>query len=461
MMRVRFAPSPTGFLHVGGLRTALYNYLYARKHGGTFLLREEDTDRARYVEGALENLIEHLGWAGIKIDEGPGCGGEHGPYTQSLRCALYQRYAAQLIEQKKAYYAFDTPEELLAMRERLQAEKASIRHYPRMEMNNSLTCSAEETQAWIEQGRPYVVRFQTPRDSTDPITVEDLIHGRVSFDPQSVDDQVLLKADGFPTYHLACVVDDHHMGITHVIRGEEWLPSVPKHLLLYRAFGWEAPQMAHLPLLLNPDGSKMSKRFGDVYVEQFREKGYEPEALINYLAVLSWNQGDDREFYTLPEMIESFSLERVQKTGARFDEDKLKWLNREHLKALPEEQRVMRLRRILEAQDIEVPASEKLSEILEMMLERITTLQEIPQVAGYLFQAPTEYHEKTRKKRWKQDSAQHLQVLIEAWTGLESWTPESIQTAVAETCAQFEMKAGGLNPLMRLCLSDAPGGPDL
>ncbi|GAB4339745.1 MAG: glutamate--tRNA ligase [Calditrichia bacterium] len=331
-VRTRFAPSPTGYLHVGGLRTALYNYLFARRNGGVMVLRIEDTDQNRLVKDAKENLIRTLHLMGIDYDEGPDKGGDYGPYVQSERKQIYLEHAQKLLENGHAYYCFCTPERL----EKMRAEQEAAKLQPKYD-GHCLSLTPEEVQKKLAAGEPHVIRLKMPRQGETRFT--DLIRGEVTVQNELVDDQILVKSDGFPTYHLANVVDDHLMGITHVIRGEEWLLSVPKHLQLYKAFGWEAPQMAHLPLLLNPDRSKLSKRQGDVAVEDFLAKGYLPEALNNYIALLGWNPGNDQEFFTLEELMEQFSLERVNKSGAVFDIQKLRWMNGQYIKQLPEEKR--------------------------------------------------------------------------------------------------------------------------
>ncbi len=325
-VRVRFAPSPTGYLHIGGLRTALYNYLFAKNNNGKFILRIEDTDRNRYVEGAVENLISTLNWIGLKYDEGPDAKGEFGPYMQSQRLDIYKKYANDLLENGKAYCCFCTPERLQELREEQQRQKLPQAKYDK----HCLNLTKDEIKEKLESGIPHVIRLNVPADQK--VTFDDVIRERVEFDTSNIDDQVLIKSDGFPTYHLANVVDDHLMKITHVIRGEEWLSSTPKHILLYDFFEWEKPVFAHLPLLLNPDRSKLSKRQGDVAVEDYQSKGYLKETLINFVALLGWNAGDDKEFYYLDELVEKFSLERVNKAGAVFDLQKLNWLNAEHLR---------------------------------------------------------------------------------------------------------------------------------
>ncbi|MFA7625629.1 MAG: glutamate--tRNA ligase, partial [Candidatus Kapaibacterium sp.] len=327
-IRVRFAPSPTGYLHVGGLRTALYNYLFARKHGGKMILRIEDTDRTRLVENAIGNLTTSLRWAGIEYDEGPDAGGDYGPYIQSKRLGLYKKYASELVKNNFAYFAFDTPEEIEAMRQSNSDTFGT--KYNRDAMKNSLTLSRNETEKLLESGTDYVIRLLVPIDKD--LTFHDEIRGTIKVSTNDIDDQVLIKSDGFPTYHLANVVDDHLMGITHVIRGEEWLPSTPKHILLYNCFGWDIPAFAHLPLLLNKDKSKLSKRQGSVAVEDFKEKGYLRDAFVNFIALLGWNPTGDREIYSIDELIEFFNLEKVNKGGAVFDTQKLDWMNQQYLK---------------------------------------------------------------------------------------------------------------------------------
>lgn len=325
-IRVRYAPSPTGYIHIGNLRTALYNYLFARHQKGDFILRIEDTDRTRYVPGAVENLISTLDWAGLDYDEGPVKGGQYGPYMQSERLDIYKKHADYLIENKKAYHCFCTPERLSALREEQQKQKVAYAKYDK----HCLHFSEEETKKNLADGIPCVIRLNVEPGST--IKFKDYIRDEVEFSSDVIDDQILIKSDGFPTYHLANVVDDHLMKISHVIRGEEWLPSTPKHILLYEAFGWELPVFAHLPLLLNPDRSKLSKRQGDVAVEDYKKKGYLKEALLNFIALLGWTAGDDKEIYDMDGLISSFSLDRVNKSGAIFDMDRLNWLNAEHLR---------------------------------------------------------------------------------------------------------------------------------
>ena len=349
-VRVRFAPSPTGLLHIGGLRTALYNYLFARKHGGTFVLRIEDTDRERFVEEAEPDIRSSLAWAGLEADEGPDRGGPSAPYYQSQRGDIYHQYAQQLVDAGHAYHAFDTPEALDEMRARLQSDENPSPRYDaasRMSMQNALTLPMEEVHQRIERGEPHVVRLKVDPERT--VRFEDAVRGWVSFEGTEMDDQVLVKSDGMPTYHLANVVDDHLMKITHVIRGEEWLPSTPKHVLLYEYLGWEVPEMAHLPLILSPNGGKLSKRNADelgipVSVRDYREEGYEPAALLNFLAFLGWNPGTEQEVFTLDELVEAFTLDRVGSSGVQFNLEKLRWYNGQFLRRAPVEDLVDRIR---------------------------------------------------------------------------------------------------------------------
>ncbi|MGB9591246.1 MAG: glutamate--tRNA ligase, partial [Candidatus Kryptoniota bacterium] len=379
-IRVRFAPSPTGYLHVGGLRTALYNFLFARKSNGRFILRIEDTDRSRYVEDAIENLIESLKWAGLNYDEGPDVGGEYGPYVQSKRLDIYKRHTDVLVEKGLAYRCFCTPERLERMRKDLERQKLPVK-YDR----TCLRLRDEEIKANIASGKSFVIRLKVP-DHTK-IKFIDLIRGEVEFSSEQIDDQVLLKTDGYPTYHLANVVDDHMMAISHVIRGEEWLSSTPKHVLLYDYFGWERPAFAHLPLLLNPDKSKLSKRQGDVAVEEYRAKGYLKEALINFVALLGWNPGDDREIFTLDELVKEFSLERVNKSGAVFNIEKLDWLNFQHLRRKSEAEILSMFKEYLSRLSQNIPSfsDEYLLKVIAVMRDRASFIREYFEKCTYFF----------------------------------------------------------------------------
>ncbi len=454
-IRVRFAPSPTGFLHVGGLRTALYNYLFARKHNGTFILRIEDTDRSRYVEGAVDNLIQTLQWAGLDYDEGPGKGGNAGPYVQSERISVYEEHARRLIADGNAYYAFDTPEELEEMR-KAQEQKGLNPKYDR----RALRLSPDEVRAKREAGTPAVVRMKMP-DSATAIAIEDLIRGRVEFLSDSIDDQVLLKSDGYPTYHLANVVDDHLMGITHVIRGEEWLSSTPKHVLLYRYFGWEVPAFAHLPLLLNPDKTKLSKRQGDVAVEDYRQKGYLKEALVNFVALLGWNPGDDREIFSLQNLAQEFSLERVGKSGAVFNIEKLNWMNAQHLRAKPNEELLEMVRPHLAAAGITTVDDGYVLRVIVLMRERVEKTEDFVRLGSYFFMDPEVYDEQARRKSWKQESGGLMNQVALRLRTLETETADVVEAAVRGVAEENNVGAGKLIHPLRLVLTGMGGGPGL
>ncbi len=421
-VRVRFAPSPTGYLHVGGLRTALYNYLFAKHHGGKCILRIEDTDRTRFVENAQENLIKSLTWAGVEFDESPEVGGDYGPYIQSQRFDLYTKYANELLENGSAYYAFDTAEELDAMRERQQ--KAGIApKYDRTVMRNEFTLGKEETKKLIDAGTACVIRLKVPLNAE--IRFTDAIRGDVVVTGRDVDDQILLKSDGFPTYHLANVIDDHLMQISHVIRGEEWLPSTPKHVLLYQAFGWECPQFAHLPLLLNKDKTKLSKRQGSVAVEDFVEKGYFKEAFVNFIALLGWNPTADREIFTMDELIQAFNLEKVNKSGAVFDTQKLDWMNSQYLKTLPLDYLTELLMPTLEKFNFEKVCKEYVSSVINLLKERITFLNEIPVFGNYMFEKPKTYEQDYIDKHWKENTTEIMKKLIEKLRNAADWKHET------------------------------------
>ncbi|HEX9952495.1 MAG TPA: glutamate--tRNA ligase [Rubricoccaceae bacterium] len=444
--RVRFAPSPTGLLHVGGLRTALYNVLLARNTGGTFVLRIEDTDQARFVEEAEADILDSLRWAGLAPDEGPGSGlpgdGPHAPYRQSERTPLYDAAARRLLDAGLAYVAFDTPEALDAMRERGEAYSAATRGA----MDNSLTLPAAETARRIGAGEAHVVRLKVEPGRT--LGHDDLVRGAVAFQTDGVDDQVLVKSDGLPTYHLANVVDDAAMEITHVVRGEEWLPSVPKHLLLYEALGLAPPRMAHLPLILAPSGGKLSKRNAEkmgipVSVRQYREAGYEPEALVNFLALLGWNDGTDRERYTLAELAEAFSVERIHKAGAKFDLDKLNWLNAQTLRDLPAESIAERARPAVEAA-VGPVEPERLAAAADLMRERLVFAHDLA-ASPYLFHDPEAYDEAGLKKRWKDDSARLMALYADRLDALDAF---SVETAEAELRALAEAEGAGFGTVV-------------
>lgn len=452
--RVRFAPSPTGYLHIGGLRTALYNFLFARRNNGKLILRIEDTDRNRYVEGALENLLETLKWSGIVIDEGPENPGDYGPYIQSERLDIYRTYSEQLIEAGLAYYAFDTPERLKQLKEDQYKNKLQP-VYDKAALN----LSSEEVRLRLENGEPHVVRMNIKPGGK--VIVNDIIRGSVEFDRSVIDDQILIKSDGYPTYHLANVVDDHLMKITHVIRGEEWLSSTPKHVLLYEFLGWEIPLFAHLPLLLNSDRSKLSKRQGDVAVEDYKEKGYFREALLNFVGLLGWSAGDDKEFYLLEEMIEKFTLERVQKSGAIFNVDKLNWINSEHLKAKENAALLPLLKNELnnsEFKDLKFEDSYLLKAI-QSMKERVTFMKDYLELSPYFFKAPVEYDQDIVQKRWKEDTPVHLTALRDEFEKLDNPDKEEYETALKKVAENLEIGSGKLIHPVRLAVSGIGVGP--
>lgn len=454
--RVRFAPSPTGYLHVGGLRTALYNYLFAKNSGGKFILRIEDTDRNRFVEGAVENLISTLKWSGLDFDEGPEMEGKYGPYMQSQRLAIYKELTDKLVKEKKAYYCFCSQERLNQVREE-QKQKGEQPKYDK----HCLHLGEEEINEKLKNKVPHVIRMNVPAGRQ--VIIEDVIRGRVEFSSDVVDDQILIKSDGYPTYHLANVIDDHSMKITHVIRGEEWLSSTPKHVLLYDFFGWELPVFAHLPLLLNPDKTKLSKRQGDVAVEDYRQKGYLKEALVNFVALLGWNAGDDVEFYNMPELSEKFSLERVNKAGAVFDIEKLNWLNAEHLRKMDEKKLLGLLREELAGSKYNAFefSDEYLLKVIEAMKERVIFVKEFITNGFYFFEDPREYDEAVIKKRWKEDSAELLVKLIDKFSSLENPGKEDYEQALKSTAEGLNIGNGKLIHPVRLAVSGVGGGPGL
>lgn len=479
-VRVRFAPSPTGPLHMGGVRTALYNYLFAKKHGGDFILRIEDTDQTRFVPGAEQYIIESLKWCKIEPNEGVGFGdGPHAPYRQSERKPMYRQYAEQLVASGKAYYAFDTAEELEEMRKRLEAAGSKSPSYnaiTRQNMKNSLTLPEDEVKKRLEAGEPYVIRMKIPRN--EEIRFEDIIRGWVVVNTSEMDDKVLFKSDGMPTYHLANVVDDYLMQISHVIRGEEWLPSAPLHVLLYRSFGWESvmPKFAHLPLLLKPDGNgKLSKRDGDrlgfpVFPLEwhdpnskevssgYREKGYFSDAFINMLALLGWNPGNNQEIMSLDEMINLFSLERVSKSGAKFDPEKTKWFNQQYLrKRSPEDLAELWLPE-LEAKGIKKNRT-YINEVCRLLQEKAHFINEFWSLGNYFFVAPQKYDEDVIKKRWNEKSAPFFIALANALNTLNDFSAAEIESCFKATCEQQGIKTGEVMQLLRVLVSGVSGGP--
>lgn len=469
-IRVRFAPSPTGLLHIGGLRTALYNYLFAKRNNGTFVLRIEDTDRERFVEEAEADILESLNWAGLDVDEGPDGGpdggpggGKYGPYYQSQRRELYRKYAGELIQAGHAYYAFDTPEQLEELRSR-DGGTARYDMHTRDSMANSLTLPGDEVKRRLDAGEAHVIRLKVPSDKR--IAFDDAVRGSVSFASEEVDDQVLVKSDGMPTYHLANVVDDHEMQISHVIRGEEWLPSTPKHILLYEFFGWQPPTFAHLPLILSPTGGKLSKRNADragipVSVRQYREAGYEPEALINFLAFLGWNPGDEREVFSLDELAAAFSLDRVGSSGVSFSMDKLRWYNENHLRLLDESELLSRAQPALTAKGYDQAGEAYLRDVASLMRERIVFASDLATECAYFFEAPDSYEEAGVKKRWKEDSPALLTAYADRLEALDNFSAEAAETVLREVADEHEAGAGRIIHPTRLALSGVTFGPGL
>ena len=479
-VRVRFAPSPTGPLHIGGVRTALYNYLFAKKHGGDFLLRIEDTDQTRFVAGAEKYIVEALAWCGISPDE--GIGGEdrgNGPYRQSERKPMYREYAERLLAADKAYIAFDTAEELDTMRQMAKDAGAANWQYnyiTRGNMKNSLTLPKEEVDAKVAAGEPYVVRIKLPRDHE--VRFEDTIRGWVSVNTNNMDDKVLFKADGMPTYHLANIVDDHLMEITHVIRGEEWLPSAPLHVMLYEAFGWDCPTFAHLPLLLKPDGpGKLSKRDGDrlgfpVFpidwkndetgetASGYREFGFFPGAFINMLALLGWNPGTEQEIFDLQGLVDAFYLSKVSKSGAKFDFEKGKWFNQLYLRDLSEAELAHELKNVLDNEGLSYNEAH-LGTIATMMSERATFPQDLLEEGRFLFETPAEYDEKTRAKKWNEESTPMMKDLAARFNALPDFTSEAIEACFKGYLAEKELGFGKVGPSFRLAVTGKGMGPSM
>ena len=476
-VRVRFAPSPTGALHIGGVRTALYNYLFAKQNGGDLILRIEDTDSQRFVPGAEAYIIEALTWLGIRFDEGVGFGGNYGPYRQSERREIYKKYVDQLLESGHAYIAFDTPEELEAKRKAIPNFQYDAS--TRAQMRNSLTLSPEETKALMDSGHKYVVRVKI--EPNEDVHVHDIIRGEVVINSSVLDDKVLYKsADQLPTYHLANIVDDHLMEVTHVIRGEEWLPSAPLHVLLYRYFGWEdtMPQFAHLSLLLKPEGNgKLSKRDGDrlgfpvfplewhdpksgeVY-SGYRESGYLPEAVVNFLALLGWNPGNDQEVMSMDELIKAFNLSHCSKSGARFDYEKAKWFNHQYIQMKDNKEIASLFMPVVEAHGVHA-TPEYVEKVVGMMKGRVSFIKDLWDVCSFFFVAPTEYDEKTRKKRWKKESAAQLTEFIEVLRAHEPFDIESTEEAAKAWIESKGYNLGNIMNAARLALVGEGKGPHI
>ncbi len=479
-VRVRFAPSPTGGLHLGGVRTALYNYLFARQNNGDFVLRIEDTDQSRYVAGAEEYIIECLKWCGLQPDEGPQCGGEYAPYRQSERKGFYKEFAEQLVKSGHAYYAFDTPEEIEAMREKLKTGgegNLQYDHHVRMKMNNSLRLTPVETEQLLKAGTPYVIRIKINSDQF--ISFTDMIRGEVEFDTNNIDDKVLLKADGMPTYHLAVVVDDYLMKITHAFRGEEWMASAPVHILLWQYLGWQKqmPKWAHLPLILKPDGNgKLSKRDGDrlgfpVFAldwhdptsgelfKGFKELGFLPEAFLNMLAVLGWNDGTEKEIFSLDELIDKFSIERVHIAGAKFDFEKAKWFNHEWIKKLGAERLLPDVKKVFNEKGVEINDEIKFFKIIELVKDRCTLLTDFYEQSKFFFVTPEKIDVDSIKPKWDEKKQMFFLALIRAFELMQFWHHDELEKEFKEITALHKLKPGELMLPLRIMLVGAKFGP--
>ncbi|TYP99861.1 glutamyl-tRNA synthetase [Tenacibaculum adriaticum] len=477
-VRVRFAPSPTGPLHIGGVRTALFNYLFAKKHNGTFVLRIEDTDQTRYVANAEQYIIDSLDWCNIPFDEGPGKNEKFGPYRQSERKELYKQYADELIEKGWAYYAFDTAEELDAHRKDHEEKGKTFIYnwHNREKLQNSLGLSTEEIQSKINAGEKYVVRFKTPQDET--LIMHDEIRGTIKIDTNTLDDKVLFKSDGMPTYHLANIVDDHLMKISHVIRGEEWLPSMPLHVLLYKAFGWDAPKFAHLPLILKPVGKgKLSKRDGDKlgfpvfpleYTNDetgdvsrgYKEDGYFADAFINMLALLGWNPGTEQEIFTLEELIQAFDLTRVSKSGAKFSPDKTNWFNQQYLQQKSDAELTKLYLPILREKGISIDEN-FVEKVVSLIKERAVFVADFWELSNFFFENPSEYDEKAAKKQWKEGTSDLMKELVEVISKIDDFNIENAQTEIKGWITAKEIGFGKVMQPLRLSLVGKLAGPDL
>lgn len=475
-VRVRFAPSPTGPLHIGGVRTALFNYLFAKKNNGTFILRIEDTDQNRFVPGAEEYIREALRWCGLEIDEGPEAGGDYGPYRQSERKTTYREYAEELLRLGAAYYAFDTPEQLQAEREQAEKSGGAFTYCAknRNSLQNSLALGETETEKRIQEGQPYVIRFKNPE--AERLQFHDIVRGEVEVDTAVLDDKILFKSDGMPTYHLANVVDDQLMKISHVIRGEEWLPSLPLHVQLYKAFGWEAPAFAHLPLILKPTGNgKLSKRDGEKggfpvfplnWNESpgYRESGYDAPAVVNFLAFLGWNPGTEQELFSLDELVEAFDLDRVQKAGARFDPDKIRWFNQKHLQQKSTETLVREFVALAEIEgwtEYSSASAESLNKMMALLQERLEFLSDFKELSAFFFHAPQEYDPKAAKKQWKEQTPALMKQVQSLLQEAEAFQSSSLQETIKSWCAENEIGLGKVMAPLRLSMVGSLQGPDL
>ena len=477
-IRVRFAPSPTGPLHIGGVRTALYNYLFARKLGGKMILRIEDTDQTRFVKGAEEYIIDALAWCGIEFDESIVAGGDFGPYRQSDRKELYVKYAQELIDNGDAYYAFDTTEELTVLRTEAE-NNSSVFTYSsanRNELNNSENFGIEEAKKKIANGEAYVIRFKMPVDFE--LQMNDIVRGEVKVNTSALDDKIIFKSDGMPTYHLANIVDDHLMEISHVIRGEEWLPSMALHIMLYKAFGWEAPEFAHLPLLLKPKGNgKLSKRDGDklgfpVFPTQwinpetkdvsmgYREEGYFPQAFINMLALLGWNSGTEQEIFSMEELVQIFSLERVNKSGARFHPEKAKWFNHQYMLSADDKKLAEMFAVILNEKAVEFE-NDKLVKIINLVKDRATFVKDLWEQSSFFFEAPKEYDAKVVKKRWKENTPDIMRSLVEVVSKIDDFSSENTEEIIKAWIQEKELSMGAVMNAFRLSIVGAGKGPHI
>jgi len=476
-VRVRFAPSPTGPLHIGGVRTALFNYLFAKKHKGTFVLRIEDTDQNRYVSGAEQYIKDAIEWCGFPYEEGPGKEGKFGPYKQSERKHIYKEYCDKLIASGNAYYAFDSAESLDALRTACEAEKKTFIYnwHNRLELDNSLVLDTDEVTKRIANGDKYVVRFKSPQDEI--LLLEDEIRGEIKIDTNVLDDKILFKSDGMPTYHLANIVDDHLMEISHVIRGEEWLPSMALHILLYRSLGWDAPKFAHLPLILKPTGKgKLSKRDGDkggfpvfplewkteeTISRGFKEDGYLPEAVVNFLAFLGWNPGTEQELFTLEELVESFDLKRVNKAGAKFDPEKAKWFNQQYFVNQEDSIIANKFEAVIANKVKQSYSNEYITKAVSLVKERAVFVNDLWDLSNFFFEAPTEYDAKAFKKAIKEDTPALMQELVTVIEGIEEFTSENTQTVVKGWITAKEIGFGKVMQPLRLSLVGAMKGPDV
>lgn len=475
-VRVRFAPSPTGPLHIGGVRTALYNYLFAKKHHGDFILRVEDTDNNRFVEGAEEYIVEALNWLNIPFDEGPGKEGDCGPYRQSERKDMYKDYALQLLESGNAYYAFDTAEELAELRKEYEAKGETFIYnwHNRDELNNSLHMDEAMLKDKVANGEEYVIRFKSPASET--LELEDMIRGKMKVDTSTLDDKVLFKSDGMPTYHLANIVDDKTMDISHVIRGEEWLPSLALHIMLYRAFGWEAPKFAHLPLIMKPVGKgKLSKRDGDkmgfpVFPLEwhspdgevssgYREAGYLPEAVINMLALLGWNPGTEQEIFSLEELVEAFDISRVHRSGAKFNPEKTDWFQHQYIQKKEDSYLVQELENILKKKNI--TTSMDLNVVVSLLKERITFTKDLWEQGNFFFECPTTFDEKAKERAVKEDTSDILQKVVEILSAQDLWESDALSDAVKDWVEDEKIGFGRVMMPLRLSLVGEMKGPDV